>query len=485
MPQDKVTAEGVAVKNLPASAARMVPFPIPARMLIDVVMISDVVCVIMAAVIARIAYVDLVLDASAPLEPYLVVSCVMSIVLHQVMRVQGLYDVTALARWPAYYWKLLLSIILSFLLVIALGYLLKISADYSRGWMLTWLALSVVTISLSRPLAAMIQRRLAASGATARRAVVLVPGTAKEGLEDLLDLPRASPGVVVTRTMFVDLKDPEATAGTVNALISAGERDEFDEVIIAVSDDLPATRALLVEPLSALSVDVWLHMSELSMPVHGVAYLGDAAVLHVKRRPQPVREWSYVVKQALDYVGAAVGLVLLFPLMVFAAIAIKLDSQGPVFFQQRRNGFNQRVIKVYKFRTMTVTEDDKVVQASRGDRRVTRVGRVLRATSIDELPQLINVLKGEMSLVGPRPHAISHNEHYGKYLRRYTHRHAVKPGITGLAQVNGFRGPTEDLELMRKRIECDLEYIENWSLWLDIKIIARTIVAGCIHKNAF
>jgi exopolysaccharide biosynthesis polyprenyl glycosylphosphotransferase len=205
----------------------------------------------------------------------------------------------------------------------------------------------------------------------------------------------------------------------------------------------------------------------------------------VKRRPQPVREWSYVVKQALDYVGAAVGLVLLFPLMVFAAIAIKLDSQGPVFFQQRRNGFNQRVIKVYKFRTMTVTEDDKVVQASRGDRRVTRVGRVLRATSIDELPQLINVLKGEMSLVGPRPHAISHNEHYGKYLRRYTHRHAVKPGITGLAQVNGFRGPTEDLELMRKRIECDLEYIENWSLWLDIKIIARTIVAGCIHKNAF
>ena len=485
MPHDnKVTAEGVAVKALTAASSRFVPFPIPARMLVDVLMISDVLLVIASAVIARIVYVDLVLDVDAPFQPYVLVSCVVSVMLHQVLRIQGLYDVAALAQWRVHYWKLLLSIVLSFLLVIALGYLLKISAHYSRGWMLGWLALCVTTISLSRPIAATVLRRLAASGASARRAVVLVPGPAKEGLEGLLELPRTSPGVVITRTMFVDLKDPEATAGTVNALISAGERDEFDEVIIAVSDDLPTTRSLLVEPLSALSVDVWLHMAELSMPVHGVAYLGDAAVLHVKRRPEPVREWSYVVKQAIDYVGAALGLVLLFPVMAIAAVAIKLDSAGPIFFQQRRTGFNQRVIKVYKFRTMTVIEDGEVKQAIRGDQRVTRIGRVLRATSIDELPQLLNVLKGEMSLVGPRPHAVSHNEHYRKFLERYTHRHAVKPGITGLAQVNGFRGPTEDLELMRKRVECDLEYIENWSLWLDLKIIARTIVAGCVHQNA-
>lgn len=485
MPQNtKVTAESVAVKDLPASAARRMPFPIPARMLIDVVMISDVVLVIAAALIARIAYIDLVLDASPPLQPYVEVSCVMSFVLHQVMRVQGLYATPALAQWPAYYWRLLVSIILSFLLVIALGYLLKMSAEYSRGWMLGWLALSIAMISLSRPLAAGILRRLAASGATARRAVVLVQAPTKESLEVLPKLPSASPEVVVTRTLFVDLKDPAATKSTVDALISAGERDEFDEVIIAVSDDLPATRSLLVEPLSALSVDVWLHMPKLSMPVHGVAHLGDTVVLHLKRRPEPVREWGYVVKQALDYVGAAVGLVLLSPLMVIVAIAIKLDSPGPVFFRQRRNGFNQRVIKVYKFRTMSVTEDGEVTQAIRGDRRVTQIGRMLRATSIDELPQLFNVLNGEMSLVGPRPHAISHNEHYGKFLRRYTHRHAVKPGITGLAQVNGFRGPTEDFEMMRKRVECDLEYIETWSLWLDIKIIARTIAAGCVHKNA-
>jgi Undecaprenyl-phosphate glucose phosphotransferase len=472
----KGTADAV-----PVSAPRVMPFPIPARMLVDVVMISDVVLVILAAAVAQIAYVDLVLEASAPLQPYVLVSCVVAVVLHQVMRAQGLYDVAAFANWQAYQWKLLVSIVLSFLLVIALGFLLKISADYSRGWMLSWLVLSAVSLSVTRPIAAMILRRLAASGASARRAVVLVSGHAKDGAGDL---PQSAPGLVVTQTVFVDLQDSEATAETVNALIVAGERDEFDEVIIAVADDLPAARALLLEPLSALSVDVWLHMSALSMPVHSVAYLGDRAVLQVKRRPESVREWSYVVKQALDYAGAAVGLALLSPLMVMVAIAIKLDSRGPVFFKQRRNGYNQRVIKIYKFRTMSVTEDDNVVQATRGDQRVTRVGRILRATSIDELPQLFNVLKGEMSLVGPRPHALSHNAHYGKFLQRYTHRHVVKPGITGLAQVNGFRGPTEDLEMMRKRVEYDLEYIENWSLWLDIKIIARTIVAGCVGRNA-
>ena len=477
----KIAAEAVAVTEPPTFISRMVPFPIPARMVIDVVMISDFVCVVLAAALARVAYLDFVLETSGSFQPYIVVGCITGVVLHQVMRLQGLYHATVLSRWPAYFWKLLLAIVLSFLIVIAFGYLLKMTADFSRGWMLGWLGFCVLTMSLTRLIAARVLKRLVASGATARRAVVLVPGTAGEGLLEQLG---KIPDLIVSRLMFVDLSNAEETAGTVKALVSAGERGELDEVIIAVSDNLSPARSLLLEPLSELSVDVWLYMADLAMPVHDVTCLGKAAVLQVKRRPQPMREWSYIVKQGLDYAGAALGLILLLPLMVMVAIAIKLDSRGPVFFSQRRHGYNQLVINVFKFRTMTVTEDDVVVQATRDDRRVTRVGRILRATSIDELPQLFNVLRGEMSLVGPRPHAVSHNEHYGKRLEHYRNCHRVKPGITGLAQVSGFRGPTDDLEKMRKRVECDLDYIENWSLWLDIKIIFRTVVAGFTHENA-
>ena len=151
--------------------------------------------------------------------------------------------------------------------------------------------------------------------------------------------------------------------------------------------------------------------------------------------------------------------------MLAVALAIKLDSPGPVFFKQRRHGYNHRLIYVYKFRTMHVAEDGAVVvQARKDDDRVTRVGKFLRRTSIDELPQLFNVLKGEMSLVGPRPHAVAHNQLYCERLERYANRHCVKPGMTGWAQIHGFRGPTEDPEKMRKRVQMDLYYIENWSI---------------------
>jgi exopolysaccharide biosynthesis polyprenyl glycosylphosphotransferase len=172
--------------------------------------------------------------------------------------------------------------------------------------------------------------------------------------------------------------------------------------------------------------------------------------------------------------------------MLAAAIAIKLDSRGPVFFIQSRHGYNHRVIRVVKFRTMTVAEDGAVVtQAVRGDKRVTRVGRFLRRTSLDELPQLFNVLRGELSLIGPRPHAVTHNESYSQILARYANRHKVKPGITGWAQVNGCRGETKTPEDMRKRVELDLYYIKNWSPVLDAQILARTLLVPFYSSNAY
>ena len=216
---------------------------------------------------------------------------------------------------------------------------------------------------------------------------------------------------------------------------------------------------------------------------HRVSSLGPVGLLDVK--PQPLADWSGLVKSVEDRVLGLLLLALAAPLLALAALAIKLDSSGPVFFRQRRRGLNMDVIEVLKFRTMHVMEDGaNLAQATRNDPRVTRVGRVLRRLSIDELPQLINVLRGEMSLIGPRPHALVHDDHYGDMLERYANRHQVKPGMTGWAQVNGFRGPTETADMMADRVACDLVYIDRWSLWLDLKILAMTVLVGFRHKNA-
>jgi putative colanic acid biosynthesis UDP-glucose lipid carrier transferase len=193
-----------------------------------------------------------------------------------------------------------------------------------------------------------------------------------------------------------------------------------------------------------------------------------------------------VVKTVSDFVLALLILLLLSPLMLGIALAIVLTSPGPAIFRQRRYGLNGEEIIVYKFRSMTVSEDgSRVMQAQKNDPRVTRIGAFLRRTSLDELPQFINVLQGRMSIVGPRPHAVAHNELYRKLIRGYMLRHKVKPGITGWAQVNGWRGETEVLEKMQGRINHDLYYLRNWSLWLDLWIIMRTAWVVLQRNNAY
>ena len=200
----------------------------------------------------------------------------------------------------------------------------------------------------------------------------------------------------------------------------------------------------------------------------------------------PFSGQRYLAKRALDLVAASLGLLILSPVMLAIALGIKRSSSGPVFFKQRRYGMDGEEILVWKYRTMTVMEDgSRVVQASRDDPRITPFGRFLRQYSLDELPQLINVIRGEMSLVGPRPHAIAHNEEYRKLINGYMIRHKAIPGITGLAQVNGFRGETEKLEAMEGRVHYDLEYLRHWSVLLDLKILFRTVVMIFRDKNAY
>jgi len=202
-------------------------------------------------------------------------------------------------------------------------------------------------------------------------------------------------------------------------------------------------------------------------------------------RETPFCGMTGVLKRASDLVLAAAALPLVLALSLVIAVAVSRSSQGPVLFRQRRYGLDGLEFRVYKFRTMTVCEDDAIAQATRHDLRITRVGRFLRRTSLDELPQLLNVLDGSMSLVGPRPHAVAHNEHYRKLVSGYMLRHKVRPGITGLAQVNGFRGETSDIEKMRERVRYDLEYLKNWSLGLDLRILIKTVRIVLTDRNAY
>jgi putative colanic acid biosynthesis UDP-glucose lipid carrier transferase len=200
----------------------------------------------------------------------------------------------------------------------------------------------------------------------------------------------------------------------------------------------------------------------------------------------PFHGFNGAIKRLSDVVFALCILLVISPLLLAIAIGVKRSSPGPILFKQRRYGLDGRKIVVYKFRTMTVAEDGDVVrQATRNDSRITRFGALLRRTSLDELPQFINVLQGRMSIVGPRPHAVAHNEMYRKLIRGYMIRHKVKPGITGLAQVLGWRGETETVEKMKGRIEADLTYLRNWSLLLDLQIVLKTVVVVLSKQNAY
>ena len=202
---------------------------------------------------------------------------------------------------------------------------------------------------------------------------------------------------------------------------------------------------------------------------------------------QPMESRAWILKTIEDYILGSICLVIAMPLMALIAIAIKFDSAGPVFFIQKRHGFNGQEIDIYKFRSMICAREDdlNIPQATENDQRFTRLGKFLRRTSLDELPQLINVLQGRMSLVGPRPHAVAHNNSYKSRINNYLSRHRIKPGITGWAQVNGWRGETDTDEKMSERVSHDIYYINHWSLMLDLRILFMTLFVGFVNRNAY
>lgn len=274
--------------------------------------------------------------------------------------------------------------------------------------------------------------------------------------------------------------------GKVQDGIEAAKSNKFDVIYIALPIEAQHRIQGILADLGDTTATVHV-VPDLFMYclMHGqMAHLGDVQTISVY--DNPMSGGAAPLKRIEDIALSVVALALLaIPLLTIAA-AIKLTSKGPIIFKQDRYGLNGRKIKVWKFRSMTVMENNTVVtQASKDDPRITKLGAFLRKTSLDELPQFINVLKGDMSVIGPRPHAVSHNEAYRKLVNLYMLRHKVKPGITGWAQVNGWRGETDTIDKMEKRIEYDLEYIRNWSLWLDFKILVFTVLRGFTDKNAY
>ncbi|MGY4615526.1 Undecaprenyl-phosphate glucose phosphotransferase [Bradyrhizobium sp. USDA 4472] len=377
------------------------------------------------------------------------------------------------------------------LLLTLLAFLMKAGASFSRGSIICFGLLALSLLLLFRRVSKRFVATAVAEGQVqGRRAIVL--GTRNElatlGVGELLERFGLTEieRVVFTSNDNTRFAMTEDEARSLDQALAVARERGANEIVLA----LPWTDTRKLElvrdqlRISPLPVQLLPDRRIRSLAENPSFRLRKSLSIEIQRGPLSRAE--QLSKRLVDVAGAACGLTMLAPLMLLSAIAIKLDSPGPVFFRQRRKGFNARQFPIFKFRTMTVMEDGAtVVQARRFDPRVTRVGRILRRSSIDEVPQLLNVLFGDMSLVGPRPHALAHDDHYGDLLSAYALRHHVKPGITGWAQVKGFRGETARVEQMKGRVDCDLWYINNWSLALDFKILVLTCLELVRSRNAY
>jgi Undecaprenyl-phosphate glucose phosphotransferase len=278
----------------------------------------------------------------------------------------------------------------------------------------------------------------------------------------------------------------QETAAAIEAIQRAAQRRPLDDIVITCPWSATDRIRQLVEGLSTIPATIHLAPNSTSPMMRDPHPARIGRMRTIQLAPAPLTLRDRVVKRAFDILGASVLLVAALPLFAIIAALIKLDSPGPVLFRQRRHGFNHREFRVIKFRTMSTLDDgSRIEQARRNDNRVTRVGRFLRSTNLDEIPQLINVLAGQMSLVGPRPHALAHDNEYEERIRQYAQRHKVKPGITGWAQVNGYRGETRSIDKMLKRVDHDLYYIDHWSLMFDIRILIMTLLSPRSYRNAY
>ncbi|GAB1259757.1 undecaprenyl-phosphate glucose phosphotransferase [Aurantivibrio plasticivorans] len=425
---------------------------------------------------------------------YTVGAVIAGIVFYLTAQISGLYRAAPSGKMFALVQRVALAWGAAFLVVVLYAFASKTSEEHSRRVMMTWAVISPVVLSIWRVIAEALSQEAHSRGYNVRTTAIV--GASALGAQ-LAQSIKNSPWMGLELVGFYDDRmldrlDPNSIRlgglkGNLSALVEAARNNEVDHVYIALPPRAEPRIAELVSRLSDTTASVHLAYDFGGFDLLRAQWsnIGDIPVMSVV--DNPFYGVDGILKRVEDICIGSVILAMIAIPMSIIAIGVKLSSPGPVFFKQRRYGLNGEVVKVLKFRTMTVCEDgDNVVQATKGDQRITKFGGFLRRTSLDELPQFLQVVGGTMSIVGPRPHAVAHNEAYRSQIKGYMLRHKVKPGITGWAQVNGWRGETDTLEKMEKRVEYDLDYIRGWHLGFDLRIIfltIRQVVMG--HSNAY
>lgn len=380
--------------------------------------------------------------------------------------------------------------------MLTLSFLLKNSEDYSRAWAVTWFFGGAVALCLVRSTGIGWMRSMKRTGVYNQRVAIFGAGSQGNRLARYI---MGNDKLTIDLVGFFDDRTPQRLGpeerpldvrGNLSDLIALIRGGNVDQVIVALPWSAETRLQEVVGELAITPVRIRLapDLASFAFAQRAVVLLGDLPVMTLFERP--ISGMDHIVKRVEDLLMATAGLVLISPLLLIIAIAIKLDSKGPIFFRQEREGFNNKRFWIWKFRSMyhDRSELDQITQARRDDPRITRVGQFIRRLSIDELPQLFNVIVGEMSMVGPRPHAPSTragDRLFGDVVKTYAARHKVKPGITGWAQVSGWRGETDTEEKLIKRLEHDLFYIENWSIMMDFYILLRTVATLPFHSRAY
>ncbi len=457
-----------------------------------VAMAAETVAIIAAAVLTGICYHAAVYGEVGSTATYAGFGLLTAVLYAAPFLVQGEKPIRAFLIGTRSMQRIALRWHVAFLLIALIGFLTKTTDVVSRGWIAIFFLAGLFSLLRLEMVLQRVFRQALAQGHVRPRRLMLIGSDEDLARYRSKSSHAASHDVIVSAMRLLPEQLADGVAGR-NALLAAlrdagqGARTQsIDDILLLPSARRSDVLNCCLDSLSLLPVNIHLDaFSDLEVvgapkvePVGAVAALTLSAM--------PSRPIAAMVKRGFDIAASAVALVLLAPLFAVVAALIKLDSPGPVYFRQRRRGYNHHEFSIYKFRSMTTLDDgEQIEQARRNDPRVTRIGAFLRRWSIDELPQLINVLKGEMSIVGPRPHAVAHDRYFETRIDRYAGRLNVKPGITGWAQVNGLRGETDTMDKMSARVAHDLYYIDNWSLPFDLYIIALTVTSPRTFSNAF